>query len=459
MVKKVTLGMLMLLLFGMFAFNLQVAKAQTASPSQAVITVSGVPSGTTGLAVEVTVDTAVVTLGSASSDVSGGLVVVGSMSEGVGVIGTSGDLPASFAITVPLTGVVAGTSMVAVGNVLDMLGGTAIVGASASVDVSSVTVSGTAPTPTPPPTGMGGNLSADTFTVTINGDAVNATNALNVTIGISDSTVVVLDTGVTFMGTGATQLLTDVNTTTNILTVVWDGSITDGAAVITGMLKPGTTAGIATLSVTKVEAAGSNDITGSVIATVSPNSITNSSEGGTSTDVGTFTLVGPSSVRGPGQAAIALSGEDTPDSFMATLNGESVSFTDDTGVAIVDLPASGTLDLDLKVTAGGMTTDVSLGSITVTAGDGGKLPKVSRAKAKNGSANTKLTVNGKKFVKDSTTVTIVPTDATATDIKVSGKKIKATYSSDDCISKGSFVNVSTPSGTDAKKISVKGSCE
>ena len=458
MVKKVTLGMLMLLLFGIIAFNLQVAKAQTASPSQAVITVSGVPSGTTGLAVEVTVDTAVVTLGSASSDVSGGLVVVGSMSEGVGVIGTSGDLPTSFAITLPLTGVASGTSMVAVGNVLDMLGGTVIAGASASVDVSSTTVSGTAPTPTPPPSGPGGNLSADTFTVTINGDAVNATNALNITIGISDSTVVALNTGVTFMGTGATQLLTDVNTTTNILTAVWDGSITDGAAVITGMLKPGTMAGTATLSVTKVEAAGSNDITGNVVATVSPNTITNSSEGA-STDVGTFTLIGPTSVTGPGKAAIAIEGSDTPDSFMATLNGKSVSFTDDVGVAIVDLPASGTLDLDLEVTSGGTTTEVSLGSVSVTAGDGGKLPKAKRAKAKNGSDDTKLTVDGKKFVTDSTTVTIVPEDVTPIDTTVTGKKIKATYSSDDCISKGSFVNVTTPSGTSAKKISVKGSCE
>lgn len=458
MVKKVTSGVvMMLLLLALFGFNLA-TKAQTASPSQAVITVSGVPTGTSGLAVEVTVNTAVVTLGSATSDVSGGLVVVGSASEGVGIISTSGDLPASFTITVPLTGVASGTSSVAVGNVLNKLGGIAITGASATVDISSTTVSGTAPTPTPPPSGAGGNLSADTFTVTINGDAVNGTNALNVTIGISDSSAVALNTGVTFMGTGATQLLTDVNTTTNVLTAVWDGLITDGQAIITGMLKPGTMAGVATLSVTKVEASGGNDITGNVVATVSPDTITNSSAGG-STDIGTFTLIGPTSVVGPGQAAISFEAEGTPSSFSATLNGKSVDFTDDVGVAIVDLPASGSLALDLKVTSAMTTTDVSLGSVTVTAGDGGKAPVVKRANAKNGSADTKLTVNGKKFVKNSTTVTIVPEDATATDTTVSGKKIKATYSSDDCISKGSFINVSTPSGTDGKKVKVKGSCE
>ena len=124
MVKKATLGMLVVLLMcGLIGLS---AKALTASPSQAVITVSGVPTGTQGLAVEVTVDTSVVTLGSATSSVSGALAVTGSMSEGVGVISTSGDLPTTFTITVPLTGVAIGTSMIAVGNVLDKIGGTAI---------------------------------------------------------------------------------------------------------------------------------------------------------------------------------------------------------------------------------------------------------------------------------------------------------------------------------------------
>ena len=82
MIKRATSGVfVVLLLAGLYMMNLGLAvKAQTASPSEAVITVSGVPSGTSGLAVEVTVDTSVVTLSSsASSSVSGALGVVGSM--------------------------------------------------------------------------------------------------------------------------------------------------------------------------------------------------------------------------------------------------------------------------------------------------------------------------------------------------------------------------------------------
>jgi len=73
MLKRATSGCLMLLLMlSLFTLTLHVAKAQTATPNQAVITVNGVPAGNNGLAVEVTVDTAVVKLGtSGSSDVSG----------------------------------------------------------------------------------------------------------------------------------------------------------------------------------------------------------------------------------------------------------------------------------------------------------------------------------------------------------------------------------------------------
>lgn len=460
MVNKATLGMLVtLLVLGLFV-NGPTAKAQTASPSQAVITVSGVPTGTQGLAVEVTVDTAVLTFSSASSDVSGALVVTDSGSAGVGLISTSGDLPASFTITVPFTGVAAGTSMVAVGQVLDMLGGTPITGASASVDVSSVTVASSSTSSSTSSSsstgGAGGMLSTDTFTVTINGDSVNGTNALNVTVSFSDPSVVSLDTGVTFMGTGATQLLTDVNATTGVLTVVWDGTITDGEAVITGMLKAGTMAGTSTISVAKVEAAGNNDVTSAVVATVSPTTVTNS--GQSSTDVGTFTFVGPSTLVGPGKGAVAFTAAGTPASFTSTLNGSSVTFKDGVGVAIIDLPASGSQALTLAVMSGGTTTNVDLGSVTITAGSSGKLPKVRSAKAKNSNSKTKLTVLGKKFAKDATTVQIVPTDKTSTSLKANKSVVKATYASSDCIPSGSFVNVSTATGTSAKKISVKGSC-
>lgn len=454
MIKKATSGVfVVLLLVGLYFINHGlIAKAQTATPSEATITVSGVPAGTKGLAVEVTVNTSVITLGSASSDVSGGLVVVGSMSEGVGIIGTSGDLPTSFTITVPFTGVTEGTSSVAVGQVLDMLGGTVITGASASVSANSVTVGAGTTSSTSSTGGPGGLLSTDTFTVTIDGDAVVGTSALNVTVSFSDPNVVELDSGVTLMATGATQLLSDVDLMANVLSVVWDGTITDNRAVITGMLKPGTKAGTSTIAVSKVEAAGGNDITVAVVATVDPLTVTNSSAG--QTDIGTFTFIGPDSVTGPGKAAFAFGVSGAMSGLTATLNGKSVTFDGDltAGIAIVDLPASGSLDLSLVVNG---STTVDLGTVTVNAGTG-KGPKVKKASAVNRTPDTKLTVTGKRLKNG--TVTVIPeaSDRIETSTKAKSKKIVTIFPADECIPGGSFVNVSTTGGTDAKKISVMG---
>ena len=458
MVKRATLGMfVMLLMCSLVGLNWLAAEAQTATPSQGVITVSGVPAGTTGLAVETTVDTAFITLGSASSSVSGALVVTGSMSEGVGIISTSGDLPASFTITVPFTGVAAGTSMVSVGNVLNMLGGTAIAGASAMIDVSSVTVgastSSSSSSSSSGSTGAGGMLSADTITITVDGTAVNSTNALNLTVAFTDSSVVSLDTGVTFMGTGATQLLTDVNATTGLITAVWDGTITDGKAVITAMLKAGSMAGSTMIGVSKVEAAGGTDITSSVVATVNPDSVENTST--STTDVGTFTLVGPTTVQAPGNAAIGFKTAGTPSGITATLNGAMVDFgVSGVGVAIVDLSsAMGSLPLSLVVTASGMSTTVDLGSVTVTSGSG-KAPRVTSANVRNKFKKTTLLIAGRNFAKtvDETTLTIVPTNHTASIVRPTSRSIKAQYTPSECIPNGSFINVSTPGGTSARKL-------
>ena len=127
------------------------------------------------------------------------------------------------------------------------------------------------------------------------------------------------------------------------------------------------------------------------------------------------------------------------------------------GVAIVDLSsAMGTLPLTLAVTTGGTTTNVDLGSVSVTTGSG-KAPKVNSAVAVNKSAKTKLTVTGKKLTGGS--IAIVPTDRdTSADPSVKGSLIKANFSSSECIPNGSFVNVTTAGGTAAKKIKVRGSC-
>ncbi len=459
MVRKATLGMfLMLLVLICLGFNS--ANAQTASPSQAVITVSGVPTGTTGLAVEVTVDTGVITLSSsASSSVSGGLVVTDSASMGVGIIGTSGDLPASFTITVPFTAVAAGTSMVSVGSVLDMLGGAAIAGATASVNASSVTVASSSSTSTSTTsssssTGGTGMLSADTVTITINGQGLNSTNALNLTLSFGTNGVATLDTtGVTFMGTGATQLLTAA--AGNVATVTWDGAITDSQAVVTVMLKPGSTAGSTTISVSKIEAAGGTDITSSVVATVSPASVTNGGGSSTSGSPASFSLIGPTSVTGPGKAAIAISASGVKKGQLVKLNGSVVKFSADrsSGVAIVNLSKASEGKLALTVKSGKST--VNLGDLTVTTGTGAS-PKVAAALANNKSDGTTLKILGKDFDEADSDVTLVPAGATVTNTSTTSKKIDASAS--ECIPNGSYVNVTTPGGTGAKKVKVHGSC-
>jgi hypothetical protein len=415
-----------------------------------VITVSGVPTGTKSLAVEVTVDTAVIKLQNPTNDL-GALSLADSNSVGVAILSET-DLPASFMLTVPLTAVAAGSSMFALGNVLNMLGGTALAGASATVDSSSVTVSagggtsGTSGT-TGGTSGPGGMLSADTITITLTGQAVTQTDAVVATVGFGTADVAKLGTAKpTFMGTGASQLLTDVDTATGDLSAAWTGTITDEVAVLTAMLDPGSMAGTTTVLVSKVRAKGGTDITDSIVSSVSPSSVTNSAAtvGGAS-----FTFVGPDEVTGPGKAAFAFTVSGGSVSS-ATVNGAMVTFEGDVGIAIVTLPASGSLDL--VVTAG--SDMASIGSVTVNAGEG-KAPKVANAKAKNKGEASTLVVTGKRL-KDAS-VEIVPTDRDQASAKAKGARVNAKYS--ECIPNGSFVNVSTAGGTDAKKIKVKGGCD
>ena len=112
--------------------------------------------------------------------------------------------------------------------------------------------------------------SAQTFTISLNGSALNTTSALNITINFTEGSAQ-LDSGATFKANGAAQLLTDVNATTNVITVVWSGSITDGKATVTAKLKPGSISGSPKITVTKVEAAGGKDITSQVTSVVSQN--------------------------------------------------------------------------------------------------------------------------------------------------------------------------------------------
>ncbi len=452
MVRRATLGVFSMLLILVCVGFIPAANAQTATPSKAVITVSGIPAGTKSFAVEVTVDATVLKLGGVLSD-SGGAAFSDGGSKGVGIFSDM-DFPATVKLTVDLTGVTAGMSALSVGNVLDMLGtsGAAITGAMAADDIDLVTVasSTSSSSSSGSSTSGSGMLSADTITITINGQALNSTNGLNVTLAFGTNGVATVDTaGLTFTGMGAIQVLTEVKD--NVLTAAWDGTITDAKVVLTAMLKAGTTGGTSTISVSKVEVAGKTDVTSSVASTVSPSSVTNS--GGGTTSGGSFALIGPTSVTGPGKAAIAISASGVKKGQIVKLNGSTVTLSKDekSGVAIVDLSkAMGSLALSLEVGK----SMVDLGSLTVKAGTG-TVPKVGAATANNKSSGASLKITGSGFTKTGTIVTLVPGSAVSV-AKVTSMSISASPSK--CIPSGSFVNVTTAGGTGAKKVKTHGSC-
>ena len=306
--------------------------------------------------------------------------------------------------------------------------------------------------------GAAGMLSADSITVAVTGDAIKGTTAVNVTVAISDKTVADLDSATpTFMGNGATQLLTDIKTDTGVLTAVWSGSITDGVANITAMLKAGSMAGDTMISVTKVEVAGGTDVTSSIATTVTPSTVTNStgvssSSGGTTTSSGgvspaSYSLLTPKSVTGPGKVAVAISG---PKASKVTLNGKKVDFVgSNTGVAIISVT---TTDADLQLSVDGMAS--SIGTLMVTAGTG-KAPKVTSASANSKSSGTTLTIKGKNLT--DATVSTVPSDREST-VTAKASSVKATFAASDCIGKGSYINVSTAAGTAAAKVNTRGTC-
>lgn len=110
------------------------------------------------------------------------------------------------------------------------------------------------------------NSTVDTYVISISGNALNSTTALNLTVAFDNNGSVEFQSTVTLKGNGAAQLLSEVKG--NLITVLWSGAISDGKATVTGKFKPGTVTGNPTITVTKVEAAGGNDITNSVVAVV-----------------------------------------------------------------------------------------------------------------------------------------------------------------------------------------------
>lgn len=102
----------------------------------------------------------------------------------------------------------------------------------------------------------GSTSAVDTFTITLTNKSgktsLKDTNALNITISSNSP----IDAGVTFTGSGAALLLSDVNALTNVISVVWTGSVTDGKVTIAGKLKPGGATPVQEGFVVNVEKAG-----------------------------------------------------------------------------------------------------------------------------------------------------------------------------------------------------------
>lgn len=110
-----------------------------------------------------------------------------------------------------------------------------------------------------------GQNSFDSFTLTLTGATLSETKALNITISI-DGKVTQIKPPITFSATGAALILSDVNSSTGVITLVWSGQITDGKVIISGKIN--SVNEVPKISVTKVEAAGGKDITGDLVSKV-----------------------------------------------------------------------------------------------------------------------------------------------------------------------------------------------
>ena len=128
-----------------------------------------------------------------------------------------------------------------------------------------------------------------TYTIVLKGSDLASTSALNITYSTSASDFTP-GSSITFKGTGASLLLSNVDTSKKIISVVWSGAITDSTVTITGNLT-GNVNSSSAINVTKVEKSGGVNITSSVQTTSSisnpTTTTTSSSSGTTSGDTGT----------------------------------------------------------------------------------------------------------------------------------------------------------------------------
>lgn len=311
-----------------------------------------------------------------------------------------------------------------------------------------------------------GKLLGDTLTIRLFGEDVTSAIALKIQLSFSDPDVAHLDlASPKFEANGARELITEADPDTNTITVVWDGDITNNEAKITAMLAPGTKSGRTNISITKVEKAGGVDITDSIVFLVNPKGVA-AFELKDSNVLGNISILDPGDLTGPGRAAIAFRTEKDTSGVIASLNGSPVDFVgSDVGVAIVNLPEDGgNLPLKLNVNSSGYKETVNLGVVSVLAptppGNG---PHIRRAVAYNESLK-KLRIEGDRFGvvrfgKENTKITIIPQSQSASRFSLLPRLARVRLGSTQCIPEGSYVNISHPAGTAAKKIQVLGQCD
>ncbi len=312
-----------------------------------------------------------------------------------------------------------------------------------------------------------GGLNKDTFTIRILGSLLNQSSALNIKISFSDPNIAMLSSASpVFQADGATQLLTSSDPSSGIITVIWDGIIPSNEAKITFMLEKGSAMGVTTFSIDKVESAYGIDITNNIALILDEPTVVNSS-GTDITPVGKFTLLDPGKLYAPGSAAIAFQTENIPSNLTAKLNGLPVTFLEnETGVGVVNLPDNANeLNLTLEVNSGSQKRFVNLGNVKLEKALTRLYPPViDRAYVVNNSDGNKLKVYGRyfgigRFGKEGVNLEIIPGKSEISNNNLRRRSTKDRLDNSDCISEGSYVNISHPAGTTTKKIKVYGSCD
>ncbi|GEM_PF-3393698 len=105
----------------------------------------------------------------------------------------------------------------------------------------------------------------DSYSINLSGNVLNTVTAINITTSVAGNSTK-LKPGVTFKANGASLILSDVNPSTGVISLVWSGNITDGKLTVSGKINPVST--LPQLTITRIEAAGGKDITGEVTALI-----------------------------------------------------------------------------------------------------------------------------------------------------------------------------------------------